>query len=65
MPVTIKAAHLKYKNEQGEYVGVNSVSDQTISLVVSYLEQITEVVRCGIHRIKLRRHDEYFLNGLY
>lgn len=47
MPVTIKAAHLKYKNGQGEYVGVNSVSDETISMVVDYLEQIRDALNNG------------------
>ena len=29
MPITVKAANLKYKNSNGEYVGVNSISDMT------------------------------------
>ena len=31
MPVTIKTVHMKYKNSDGEYVGVNSVSDNETS----------------------------------
>lgn len=29
MPVTFKSANVKYKNSQGQYVGVNTVSDNT------------------------------------
>ena len=44
MPVTIKAAHLKYKNGQGEYVGVNSVSDQTTAEQIAAIESAGEEV---------------------
>lgn len=39
MPVTIKAANLKYKDTNGEYVGVNSVSDMTTAEQLAAINQ--------------------------
>ena len=44
MPVTIKSAHMKYKNGQGEYVGVNSVSDNATSEQIAAIEAAGEDV---------------------
>ena len=41
MSVTIKSANLKYKNQQGEYVGVNSISDNSTA------EQLAAIASAG------------------
>ena len=46
MPVNIKAANMKYKNSQGQYVGVNSVSDNTTA------EQIVAIQDAGANQIQ-------------
>ena len=46
MPVTFKAANMKYKNSQGQYVGVNSVSDNTTA------EQIVAIQDAGANQIQ-------------
>ncbi len=45
MPVTIKAANLKYKDSNGEYVGVNSISDQTTA------EQLAAINTAGTQKV--------------
>ena len=44
MPITIKAANLKYKDSNGEYVGVNSISDMTTS------EQLAAINTAGTNQ---------------
>jgi tetrahydromethanopterin S-methyltransferase subunit B len=43
MPITIKTAELAYKNNSGQYVGVNCISEQTAA------EQIEAIEAAGAH----------------
>lgn len=38
MPVTIKNTKMKYKDSNGEYVGVNAVAEQTTAEMVADIE---------------------------
>ena len=45
MPVTIKTVHMKYKNSDGEYVGVNSVSDNATSDQIAAIQAAAPPLR--------------------
>lgn len=45
MPVTLKSAHVKYKDSDGHYVGINSVSDNTTA------EQVAQIQSAGTTQI--------------
>lgn len=46
MPISIKAANLKYKNSQGQYVGVNSISDRSTA------EQLAAIQAAGTENLQ-------------
>ena len=48
MPITIKAANVKYKDSSGNYVGVNSVSDNTTAEQIAQIETAASVQKDAI-----------------
>ena len=48
MPVTIKTANMKYKNSNGEYVGVNAVSDNTTAQQLALIQNKGTEVKASI-----------------
>ena len=48
MPITIKTANMKYKNSEGEYVGVNAISDNTTAEQLARIEDKGDEVIASI-----------------
>ena len=48
MPVTIKVDEIKYKNSQGQYVGINGVSERTTSEEIADIWKAAEETRESI-----------------
>lgn len=63
MPITIKTANVKYKNSQGQYVGVNSVSDNVTNDQIAAIQSAGEAQLSNINSALQGAKDSGEFNG--